>query len=714
MNYNTILFLGLFICIGSLRAQEIDNFSYLEAKAPIPNILTQTLEERTEDLLKKYSGNEDLQDFVVRSSYSINIFLNSGQIIFNDEITTYMEDIASFILKDKPEVFDELQFFTLRSSVANAFATPQGLIFVTTGLLAQLESEAELAFILAHEISHYTEEHGLDFHYDMEKIGKNKKNNIRKSNSGYQKNLIRHVHKYKKENEFEADLEGLNLLSRTNYDLSAIENSFYILLYSYLPIEERRFDKSLMTDENLIIPDEVLYSNYKDVTQIEDYDDSESTHPNIKKRIDQTAKELENLGHSGTELFIIGEERFKNTQTLARLSIINSYMVEKKYFRALYHLNMMKRDLKDNYFMDLAEIKLYYGMLCYMNSYHWDLLLELEENCEGELSYLVNYFENISKEGLSTLSVYKAVKAIKKYPDDELIQEYMDLIGEETKKYSLLNYNDFIPNEQKSDYQNEEDDDDNRDTGELEDYFITAFSKSEIENLLPNFFDGGEDEIKEDFNAPKEGKSKKLHYLYPKYPAGNMDKITLINPQFIQIGKKNKGLRLEKGAAKSSLLLENIDLLNTNEDFKTLDYKQLTENNIEKYNQLGFTQMWMEDINSYYDKFSMRSCLKEKMLEVKASQGIDKITTLYMIQTPAFNPYIYSGSDAFILINSAALYSYFLDRIISRNSIFTLSNSYDIDKSSIHYSYYKVLKEPYSQYILRSELTKFKNTLNKK
>lgn len=41
------------------------------------------------------------------------------------------------------------------SSVANAMALPGGLIIVTTGLLDEVESENELAFVLGHELGHF-------------------------------------------------------------------------------------------------------------------------------------------------------------------------------------------------------------------------------------------------------------------------------------------------------------------------------------------------------------------------------------------------------------------------------------------------------------------------------------------------------------------------------------------------------------------------------
>ncbi|MFQ6672779.1 MAG: M48 family metalloprotease, partial [Candidatus Tectimicrobiota bacterium] len=52
------------------------------------------------------------------------------------------------------------RFTVLDSPIVNAFAVPGGGIYVTRGLLANLDSEAELAAVLAHETGHVTARHG--------------------------------------------------------------------------------------------------------------------------------------------------------------------------------------------------------------------------------------------------------------------------------------------------------------------------------------------------------------------------------------------------------------------------------------------------------------------------------------------------------------------------------------------------------------------------
>lgn len=52
-------------------------------------------------------------------------------------------------------------FAAIETPVVNAFSCPGGYVFVTTGALEQMESEAELAAVLGHEIAHATEKHIL-------------------------------------------------------------------------------------------------------------------------------------------------------------------------------------------------------------------------------------------------------------------------------------------------------------------------------------------------------------------------------------------------------------------------------------------------------------------------------------------------------------------------------------------------------------------------
>jgi predicted Zn-dependent protease len=61
-----------------------------------------------------------------------------------------------------------LRIRVIRDPTLNAFAMPNGAIYVHTGLLARLDNEAQLATILGHEMTHVDHRHALRFNRDAQ------------------------------------------------------------------------------------------------------------------------------------------------------------------------------------------------------------------------------------------------------------------------------------------------------------------------------------------------------------------------------------------------------------------------------------------------------------------------------------------------------------------------------------------------------------------
>ena len=67
---------------------------------------------------------------------------------------------AVALTSDRPDI--DYHFAILNHDSINAFATPGGFVFLTKGLLKQIRSEAELAAVLGHEVSHISAKHILE------------------------------------------------------------------------------------------------------------------------------------------------------------------------------------------------------------------------------------------------------------------------------------------------------------------------------------------------------------------------------------------------------------------------------------------------------------------------------------------------------------------------------------------------------------------------
>jgi predicted Zn-dependent protease len=92
------------------------------------------------------------EDTKIRSQYGI----------YDDPaLQRYVSDIGQRLAKSSHRPGLEYQFVVVDSPEINAFALPGGFIYVTRGILAYLNSEAELAAVLGHEIGHVTARHSV-------------------------------------------------------------------------------------------------------------------------------------------------------------------------------------------------------------------------------------------------------------------------------------------------------------------------------------------------------------------------------------------------------------------------------------------------------------------------------------------------------------------------------------------------------------------------
>ena len=77
----------------------------------------------------------------------------------NPAVSDYVARIGMGLVMVSTHPDDDWRFTVLDSGEVNAFALPGGYVYVTRGLLALVNSEAELAAVLAHEITHVVEAH---------------------------------------------------------------------------------------------------------------------------------------------------------------------------------------------------------------------------------------------------------------------------------------------------------------------------------------------------------------------------------------------------------------------------------------------------------------------------------------------------------------------------------------------------------------------------
>ena len=102
---------------------------------------------------------------------AIALVSRSPGLIDDQPLTDYVNQVGNLValfgVRTKPSVKKprvpsrRFYFGVLDEPEVTAYSLPGGHVFVTRGLLEQLTSESELAFVLGHEIAHIDLEHGL-------------------------------------------------------------------------------------------------------------------------------------------------------------------------------------------------------------------------------------------------------------------------------------------------------------------------------------------------------------------------------------------------------------------------------------------------------------------------------------------------------------------------------------------------------------------------
>jgi predicted Zn-dependent protease len=84
-------------------------------------------------------------------------------VVADTAMVAYVDLVGQVVARQSPRAGElTFRFNVLDSDEVNAFAAPGGYVFVTRGALAQVQSEAELAGVLAHEVGHVDARHVLE------------------------------------------------------------------------------------------------------------------------------------------------------------------------------------------------------------------------------------------------------------------------------------------------------------------------------------------------------------------------------------------------------------------------------------------------------------------------------------------------------------------------------------------------------------------------
>ena len=166
------------------------------------------------------------QELRIGAEQHPKIISQFGGTYDNPEVAAYVDELGQRLaaVSELPDL--DFTFTVLDSDVVNAFALPGGYIYISRGLIALANSEAELAGVLGHEIGHVTARHAAQ-RYSQAGLAQGATvlaavlfgrggAELAQGVSGVA------IQSYSRGQEFQSDQLGVRYLSRTGYDTAAM------------------------------------------------------------------------------------------------------------------------------------------------------------------------------------------------------------------------------------------------------------------------------------------------------------------------------------------------------------------------------------------------------------------------------------------------------------------------------------------------------------
>lgn len=362
----------------------------------------------------------NIKAFKESNDYFIDRFLNSGRVVAYSKANLYLDNVANKLLQHDPTLRAKLKFYLVYTSEVNAFTFTNGMIFVNIGLFARLENEAQLAFILAHEIAHYTKKHAF------ERYKFSSESEVEDMNEEEFLEVV--LSKFSRNQEFEADQIGFEIFKKSGYSQAEASKVFEILKASEYPIENKKIEKRVFEGPFLKVPAVFYPDSAIQIVLKDDENDSTHTHPSSTKRQIALGKlmgtQLANAGNS----FRIDERTFEQIKLASQFALSEILIQEKDYISSIYNSEILLSKYPQHETLLGLKVKAYYYLLANINAGSSSSVIKKPKKINGEIKKFHQLFKKLNIKETNTLALRMAWDIHLSYPQNEEIKVFTHAI----------------------------------------------------------------------------------------------------------------------------------------------------------------------------------------------------------------------------------------------------------------------------------------------
>lgn len=421
----------LLICIFAVSfssgalCQLDSTYRPIKLSGQIPTDLLTNVKDET---MRELASDENAFDqktgrgYYAMSNYAFKQAMQNGQVYFNDEFSDYLGGIADRLLVDDPELRSSIRIYATRLAIPNAAAWRNGVVFFNMPLFSYMESEAQIAYVLAHEITHYKNKHILQRY--------KKKMDLQKSiiNNSKEVNKLFELMRFSRENELEADREAFDMLLKTDYAPSEALGALKQL--KEINTSSVYFNGNIESLFNL--PDS-LYEfhqrcdsmEFDSLDEVEEESDSLSTHPNIDMRMAEIIQKMGALPDAEKgELFLDSKERFEKIKDMAYFEQIQNMYERSSYVPTMYSSLRMASYYPRNAFLQESVAKSLYWIVKITKEGNRKSIVPDPDNYAGTYAMFLCFFRLKNIKNLQKLAIAFLEDRAERFPESETISIY--------------------------------------------------------------------------------------------------------------------------------------------------------------------------------------------------------------------------------------------------------------------------------------------------
>jgi hypothetical protein len=302
-----------------------------------PALLREHIYQNVPDPLKKGIYEKMTCLYAGQNAYLIDRYISSWAI-YHDwrDLEEYLNEILSKIIPVELAADTMIHVYIAKGGDLNAFMLPAGQLIVTIGIFDDVNDEATIAAIMAHELAHYYLKHTLQF-YIANETGK------------FDLGLVQNdkvSEKYSVKQELQADSLAMRWLQRSDYNIIGLMNAFDIL---------------------------ALYDRNSVCRSVDHWQPEESDHPVAGDRHSSLVNYYNKFREEPGELFLVDKEKFQKYKEAARPEILKCFLDNFNYDECCeksfkFHLFDPGNTLYIRYIMESIRRN------CYGDFEHWNAL----------------------------------------------------------------------------------------------------------------------------------------------------------------------------------------------------------------------------------------------------------------------------------------------------------------------------------------------------